>query len=384
MAPNLSTPNTSPMPNQPGRWVVTKFGPPSVLNWQTFDPLAELTGDNVLVRILVGGIAGVDNLQRAGGYPDPGASKPGFTTGYDFVGEVIALGDSVPKDSNLAIGDRVVSLCKYGAHATHVVLPYIKLMRIERTDDPLKICALPLNYMTAWGMLKHSGVDLRPGSSILIGSASGGVGTAMAQLINAFDMGIQMIGTASAHKSDYLRSLGIEPIDRNASDLVEQVRKLTGGTGVDVAYDMVCSEDSIEKSLAATKADIGKVVVIGIMGEIASDGSGMLKNAEELKGEITSDGSDMLKKARAIMTDRLQSPRASFWALDVEFYEKPEIAEFYGIVEKVRSGRLDPVVAKLLPLSKAVEAHEMLIDGSAIKGKMLFVVDEELATKYGI
>ena len=42
--------------------------------------------------------------------------------------------------------------------------------------------------MTAWGMLKHSGVNLAPGSSILIGSASGGLGTAVAQLVTAFDM----------------------------------------------------------------------------------------------------------------------------------------------------------------------------------------------------
>jgi NADPH2:quinone reductase len=58
--------------------------------------------------------------------------------------------------------------------------------------------------------------------------------------------------------------------------------------------------------------------------------------------------------------------------------------EFYAIVEKVREGKLDPVVAKLLRLSDAVEAHELLINGSAIKGKMLFVVDEELAKVYGM
>lgn len=362
MSLNLNTPNTSPTPDQPGRWIVPKFGTPSVLGWESWDPSAELSGGEVLVRIIVAGIAGVDNIQRAGGYPL--ATEPGITTGYDLVGEILALGSSVTSDSKLAVGDRVASLCMFGAHATHIVLPYEKLMRIEHTDDPVNICALPLNYMTAWGMLKHSGVDLTPGSSILIGSASGGLGTAMAQLVTAFDMGIKMIGTCSPAKFDYVRSLGVEPIDRNAADLVEQVRALTDGQGVDAAYDAVCSEDSIKTSLASTKTDIGKVVVVGVMGEIAADGSGMQGSVED------------------ILAKRLQPPRVYFWVLDIEFYKKPEVAEFYAIVDKVREGTLAPVIAKLLPLSEAVQAHQLLIDGSTIKGKMLFVVDAELASKH--
>jgi NADPH2:quinone reductase len=264
-SPKLSSPNTSPTPDRPGRWIVTEFGTPSVLRWETFDPLQELSAENnVLVRIIVGGIAGVDNIMRAGGYPEPKASQPGFTTGYDLVGEVIALHESISKDCGLAIGDRVTSLCKYGAHATHIVLPYEDVIRMEQGDDLLKICTLPLNYMTAWGMLKHSGVDLPPASSILLGSASGGLGTAVAQLIKAFDMNIRIIGTCSPSKFDYVRSLGIEPIDRNAPDLLEQVRKLTDREGVDVAYDGVCSEESVKTFLAATKKDVGKVIVFGV------------------------------------------------------------------------------------------------------------------------
>ncbi|CZR68250.1 uncharacterized protein PAC_18149 [Phialocephala subalpina] len=367
MSSLLSIPNTSPTPDQPGRWVVTKFGKPSVLKWESWDPTLELSGDEVLIRIIVAGIAGVDNIQRAGGYPaDPRASKPGFTTGYDLVGEVVALGNSVPQDGNLTIGDRVTSLCVLGAHATHIVLPHVDVIRIERVDDPIKIGALPLNYMTAWGMLKHSGVQLSPGSTILIGAASGGLGTAVAQLVKAFNMGIRMIGTCSPSKFDYVSSLGVEPIDRNAPNLVEQVRKLTNEEGVDVAYDGVCSEESLKNSLAATKANVGRVIVFGVMGNIAADGSGVLKTSQE------------------IFAERLQPPRITFFALDTSFYKKAEIAEFHEIVKKVRSGELDPVVFKLLRLSQATEAHDLLISGSSVKGKMMFVVDADLAAQHGI
>ena len=54
------------------------------------------------------------------------------------------------------------------------------------------------------------------------------------------------------------------------------------------------------------------------------------------------------------------------------------------MVSKVREGRLDPVIAKVMRLKDEVEAHQMLIDGSTTKGKMLFVVDEELAKNYGV
>ncbi|KAH4123519.1 hypothetical protein HBI24_035730 [Parastagonospora nodorum] len=363
----LSTPNTSPTPGHPGHWVVTEFGTPSVLKWEAFDPLQELSAErNVLIRIIVGGIAGVDNIMRAGGYPEPEASQPGFTTGYDVVGEVIALHESTSKECGLTVGDRVTSLCKYGGHATHIVLSYQDVILIRPDDDMLKICTLPLNYMTSWGMLKHSGVHLPPGSSILLGSASGGLGTAVAQLNTAFNMGIRIIGTCSPSKFNYVRSLGVEPIDRNAPDLVDQVRKLTNGEGVDVAYDGICSDKSVQNFLAATKKDVGKVVVFGIMGEIEEDGSKMLSSVDN------------------IFASRIKPPRISFYALDTAFHRKPEVTELHAIMDKVRSGELDPVVSKLLPLSKAVEAHELLISGSTIKGKMLFVADAAMASEIGL
>ncbi|RYO90560.1 hypothetical protein DL766_006762 [Monosporascus sp. MC13-8B] len=132
-----------------------------------------------------------------------------------------------------------------GAHAIHIILPVTELIRIKNADDPIKVCALPLKYLTAWGMLKRSGVYLVLGSRILIGSASGGVGTAVAQLVHAFDLKLKMVGTCSPSKFDYTKSLRVIPVGRNAPDLVEQVRPLTNGEGVDVANDAVGSEDSL-------------------------------------------------------------------------------------------------------------------------------------------
>lgn len=361
--------NTSPTPDKSGRWVVSKFGDPSVLKWETWDPHSELPEDKVLVRIIVAGISGTDNLQRVGGFPNPLSSEPGFTPGYDCVGEVIALGSSV--STSLTVGDRVACLCTVGAHATHIVSPPTELFPLERSDDLLLACALPLNYMTAWGMLKVAGVHESPGSSILIGSASGGVGTAMAQLVRAFDLKLKMIGTCSPSKFDYLKSLGVSPVDRNAPDLVQQVRDLTDGQGVDVAYDSVGSLDSLQKSHQATKKDVGELIAVGLMAEITPDGTGLRNGSLD---------------AHAILGERMQ-PRMKGWSMDRSYYDVERdvwIADFNSILGKVRTGDLVPEIAKLFRLTEAVEANEDLVSGTAVKGKMLFVVDADLAAEHDV
>ncbi|CRG90814.1 hypothetical protein PISL3812_07860 [Talaromyces islandicus] len=359
--------NTSPTPNHSGRWVISEFGGPSVLRWEKFEIPSEIPKHHVLVRIIVAGIAGPDNIQRVGGYPNVRCSKPGFTPGYDFVGEVVAQG--VMSEEVFEIGDRVTCMCMIGAHATHIILPASELIRIQPTDDPLQVCALPLNYMTAWGMLKRSGVDLHSGSSILIGSASGGIGTAIAQLVHAFDLRLKMIGTCSASKFDYVSSLGIIPIDRRDPSLVDKVHALTEGRGVDVAYDAVGSEDSLRKSHQATKRDVGHLVAIGVMSEIASDGSGLKQPSFD---------------AAAVLASRSQ-PRMKYWGVEREYYQETRdlwLADFNAILQKVREGKLKPQIAKLFPLSEAVEANKYLISGVDVKGKMLFVVDEQIASFY--
>ncbi|KAM0344773.1 hypothetical protein ACHAPU_007147 [Fusarium lateritium] len=359
--------NTSPSPDQPGRWVITKFGGPSVLKWEALEVNRDLSSDEVLVRVITAGISGVDNIQRAGGYPDPRCAEPGFTPGYEFVGEVIRLGPSAESSGDFAIGDRVASMCIIGAHATHVIIPSSELIRIDTQDDPIKICALPLNYMTAWGMLKRSGVDLKPGNSILIGSASGGVGTAVAQLVKAFDMDLKMFGTCSPSKFEYVKCLGITPIDRHASDLVEQVLSLTNGKGVDVAYDAVGSEESLQRSHLATKQHTGQVISIGVMDQIQTNGEGLQYAREEMF---------------QILLSRFP-PRTSFFGVPPTSPESRAVFnnDFMAIVDKVRTGKLDPEIVRLYRLDEAVEAHKAIISGKDVRGKMIYVVDGELAAK---
>jgi NADPH:quinone reductase len=356
---------TAPTPDQAGRWVVSSFGPPSVLQWSAFPSSLDPSVDEVLIRILVAGISGVDNLQRAGGYPDPRCAEPGFCPGYDCVGVVEKIGSKV---SGVRQDEIVVSMCILGAHATHILLPATDVVTLEQSDDLMKMAALPLNYMTAYGMLKRSQIHLKSGSSILIGSASGGVGTAVAQLVNAFGLELTMFGTCSSSKFEYLKSLGVIPIDRRSQDVAAQVRKMNHGQGVDIAFDAVGSKDSLETSANAIKQG-GGVVVISFMSSIASDGSGMVSSDFNTYEHVS------------------KHPSMSFFSV-VEDYYKPQktlwMSDFREIAQAVRTGRLDPMIAKVFKLSEAIQAHEQIICGQGVTGKMLFLVDSNLAASQGL
>ena len=359
---------TAPTPEQPGRWIISEFGPPSVLKWETFNSGLVCSQGEAVVRILVAGISGADNIQRAGGYQiDDRCQQPGFTPGYDFVGIVDAIGPSATPD--LQVGDLVTSLATVGGYGTHVLKPTSELIKLRITDDPIKTAALPLNYMTAYGMLRRSGVTLEPGSSVLISSVSGGVGTAVAQLARTFDMGLKLYGTCSPGKFDFVKSLGVIPIDRNVQDLAACVRNLNGGEAVNVAFDAVGSKESLDANAAAVKNGTGQVIMVGVMSAIAVDGSEML--------DVGFNVFEYVEKM----------PRMRFWAATMHYYNTSRdvwLADFEKVLEAVRDNRLKPVVGKLFRLSEAVEANEMLVSGANVRGKMEFIVDADLAKRNGM
>ena len=373
--PHVTTATT---PDKPGRWSITEFGGPSVLRWVVFDQLPTPGPSEVLIKILVTGISGADNIQRAGGYPDSRTQKPGFSPGYDFVGRIESLPSSSSNTTSanhqsLAPGALVTSMCIYGAYASHIVLPAAEVIKLRPEDDPLNVAALPLNYMTAYGMLMRSEAakKLAKGSTVLIGSVSGGVGTALAQLVKFLGMGLLMLGTCSAGKMEFVKSLGVIPIDRREADLPGKVRSLTDGKGVDVAYDAVGSEQSLKDSQAATKEGEGVVIVIGVMDSIKGDGSGMARSEQDFNA----------------FSFIASQERMSFWAVTGDYYYRDKemwLRDFEIVLQAVRDGRLKPFVGKMFKLADAVSIHETLLSGAGVQGKMEMIVDAELAQAHGL
>jgi NADPH2:quinone reductase len=204
--------------------------------------------------------------------------KPGFTPGYDLVGIVESIGPILSSSNSngisseaIKVGDTITSMSVVGAHATHTTLPLADLIKVREDDDLIKVSALPLNYMTGYGMLTRSAFPVTFSTeSILIGSVAGGVGTALAQIAKLLFPNLNMFGTCSPSKFDTVRSLGVVPIDRNIDpmELPSKIRSLNSGKGVDIAYEATGSEANLQASLAATKTGVGKVVAIGFMANI--------------------------------------------------------------------------------------------------------------------
>jgi len=150
-----------------------------------------------------------------------------------------ALGDGVPDH---AVGQRVVALTHFGGHADVVCVPAGQVFQIPDEMSFEEAAALPVNYLTAYHMLFRVAC-VRPGERVLVHMAAGGVGLAVLQLCRTVE-GLVVFGTASAGKHEMLRAEGCaHPIDYRAVNYAAEVRRLTGGEGVDVVLDPLGGND---------------------------------------------------------------------------------------------------------------------------------------------
>jgi len=155
-----------------------------------------------------------------------------FVPGYDLVGTVIATGPGV--QPRLA-GSRVAALIKTGGWATHVLVDAADLVPVPEGISAAEAETVVVNGITAWQML-HRTARVRPGQTILVHGANGGVGSVLVQLARA--EGLTVIGTACARHHQALRERGVLPVDYRTEDVGARVRDLAPG-GVDAVFDHI-------------------------------------------------------------------------------------------------------------------------------------------------
>ena len=188
------------------------------------------TRGQALVAVEASGVSMAEQAMRRKRYP--GQPRFPFVPGYDLVGTVLAVGAGV--DAGL-VGQRVAALTKTGGWASHALLAAADLVPVPAGLDPAEVETLVVNGITAWQML-HRRARVRPGQTILVHGANGGVGTTLVQL--ARHAGVRVIGTASPRHHQALRELGVLPVDYSAPDLAAQVRELAPA-GVDAVFDHI-------------------------------------------------------------------------------------------------------------------------------------------------
>jgi NADPH2:quinone reductase len=276
--------------------VIREFGPVENLSMGDL-PDPSPGPDEVLVEIRATAANFVDLLVVTGRYqflpPRP------FAPGKLPVGVVCERGADV---TSIAVGDRVLTLAEHGGYAEKICVPAADCFRLPPSLSFVEAAAMSLAYDTAWFALRER-ARCRPGESVLVLGASGGVGFASVQLAKA--MGLRVLGgVSSAAKGPALREAGCDAIvDLGAADLHdnlrEQVRAITGG-GVDIVLDMV-GGDVFDAALRAV-AWRGRVVVIGFAsGRIPTIKANYLlvKNIEVSGLQI----SDYRKRTPALMAE---------------------------------------------------------------------------------
>ncbi|MBN6038282.1 medium chain dehydrogenase/reductase family protein [Amycolatopsis sp. 195334CR] len=187
----------------------------------------------VVLRMDATGVSFAEQQMRRGKYFDQPPFP--FVPGYDVVGTVTATGPGV--DPALT-GRRVAAVTKTGAWASHLLITAADLVPVPDEVAADAAETVLVNGITAWQML-HRTAAVRPGGTIVVLGANGGVGSTLVQL--ARHAGITVIGTASARHHDRVRALGATPVDYRDPDLYDQLRALAP-EGVDAVFDHVGGE----------------------------------------------------------------------------------------------------------------------------------------------
>lgn len=216
-------------------WITSADGPDGLRVRETADP--QPGPGQVRIRVHAAGLNFAEVMGAQGLYPD--APKRPCVMGYEVAGVVDATGDGA---QGPAPGTRVVALTHFGGHSDVVCVPAEQVLAIPDGKEFAEAAALPVNYLTAYHMLFRVAV-VRPGERVLVHMAAGGVGTAVLQLCRTVP-GVEVFGTASAAKHERLREEGCaHPIDYRTTDYAAEVRRLTGGEGVDVVLDPLGGAD---------------------------------------------------------------------------------------------------------------------------------------------
>ncbi len=212
----------------------------------------------VVVDIHAAGINFPDLLVVAGKYQD--RSEPPFVPGNEAAGIIESVGDGV---EHLKPGDRVVAMPRGGAFAEKLAISALKVAPLPDALDLVAGAGFAVTYGTSYHALTQC-AELKPGETVLVLGAAGGVGIAAVALARA--MGARVIAAASDdRKLDFARKAGAEEtINYSEGSLKESAKSLTDGKGVDVVVDPVGGSLALEAMRAL--AWHGRHLVIGFAG----------------------------------------------------------------------------------------------------------------------
>ncbi len=298
----------------------------------------------LVVQVEVSGVNYADTHTTENTYLAP--QQLPLIPGAEVVGRVVRCGEGA--DAGM-LGRRVVALVPHGGYAELAVVPQSGAVDIGEDLPGPEACALVLQGVTAWHLLRTS-TRMAPGESVVVHSAAGGVGTVAVQLAARWNAG-RVIASASTPDKRALAS------DLGADVVVDAAAAAEAGAGA--VRDLLMSAndgDCVDVVLEMTGGDVfnGSYLALAPMGRMVVFGMASRRTGRSIAPV------DLMASSRTV---------AGFW-LQAALAHGGLTAAMDELLSMTRSGLLVPVLGGEYPLAEAARAHEDLRARSTV-GKLV-------------
>lgn len=316
------------------------------LSWSEV-PNPILGNDDVLVKIEAAALNRADLLQREGNYPPP----PGCPDwmGLEIAGTIVEIADGAKEKSNWKIGDKVCALLGGGGYAEYVNVKYDMLMPVPEGCTMVEAAALPEAFATAYLNLFWEG-NIKSGDTLLMNAGASGLASVIIPMAKAF--GVRVITTVlSDELAASIKHLNADVVVNTTKEDISEVLKqqLEEGHPVTVAIDCLGGE------------------IMGKCLHFMEHGGRWIMIAT-LAGDFTQvDMRNIYVRNVRVIGSTLRSRKP-----EVKAQILSKLVE--EIWPKVSSGEVKPTIYKVLPITEAEEAHDILYRGENV-GKVVLTVD---------
>ncbi len=303
--------------------------------------------EDALVKIEYAALNRADLMQREGDYPPP----PGCPDwmGLEISGEIVELGEQAKLKSRFKIGDKVCALLGGGGYAQYANVKYDMLMPVPEGCSMAEAAAMPEAFATAYLNLFIEG-KIKSGNTLLMHAGASGLASVVIPMARAF--GVRVITTIiDEAKRPAIKKLGAEVIVNTKTQNIAEVLKqqLEQGTPVDVAIDCLGGR-MMGDCLPYLSHGARWIMIAALAGQTTEID---LKNIYVRNVRIV--GSTLRSRTPQVKAQILASLVKEVWP-------------------KVTTGEVRPTIYKVLPITEAEAAHEILYRGENT-GKVVLKVE---------
>ena len=315
------------------------------LSWTDVeDP--KIKSEEVLVEIHYAALNRADLMQREGDYPPP-AGCPEWM-GLEISGVIVEIGEEAAKKSNWKLGDKVCALLGGGGYAEDVAVKYDMLMPVPKNCSMEEAAAIPEAFATAYLNLFMEG-KIKSGNTLLMHAGASGLASVVIPMAKAF--GARVITTVITDENiERISHLGADiVVNTKKTDIAEVLKaELEAGRSVDVAIDCL-GGDFMGKCLHFLTHGARWIMIAALAGQ---------KTEIDLKNIYVRN----VRIIGSTLRSRTPEVKAEILASLVR-----------DVFPKISSGEVKPTIHKVLPITEAEAAHDILYRGENV-GKVVLKV----------